>query len=164
MVHSHPPHPGSKGIADDHERVRGLLDALVAKVSEPVQDLDYIGECLRDLKRLDLPHHLWESEFFFPKVRQRCPALVPVLKRLLAEHEEMERLYAQLITELGAQVAHPSEQREVIARLERFARFALGHIEVEESYVLPVASDFLTADDWIEIGRPTALQTKKAGT
>ncbi len=165
MAHSQSQQPCAQGIADDHERVRELLDALAAQVSRRAPDVDCIGQCLRDLKRLDLPHRVWESEFFFPRVRQRCPALAPVLDRLEAEHDDLELLYAELVTELKEWGARgPAERRAVIARLERFARFALGHIEVEESYVVPVASDFLTADDWIDIGRPGGLQTTEALT
>ena len=36
--------------------------------------------------------------------------------------------------------------------VDRFASTAIGHMSVEERYIVPVAADFLTTKDWDEIG------------
>ena len=148
-------------VADDQQRVRALLNALDAQVQLPAPDLDCIRELLRELEPLDMPHHTWESEFFFPKVRQRCPALSPVLERLDVEHQKMEAFYTLLASELHARTVHASAHADgLIPQLESFARIALGHLEIEERYILPVAADFLSPADWIEIDRATSPPRK----
>lgn len=142
-------------VGDDHQRVRMLLKALAAELKMAAPKLDRIRQWLRELEPLDMPHQAWESELFFPKVRQRCPALGPVLDRVQSEHREMETLYRQLVSEvdaLGACQRQSVPAGALIARLERFTFMALGHMEVEERYIMPVAQDFLTAGDWVEIG------------
>ena len=65
----------------------------------------------------------------------------------------MEALYAELISEVETCLTHAyADRAPLIARLELLARIARGHMEVEERYIVPVAMEFLTADDWIQIG------------
>ena len=77
-------------------------------------------------------HHANENELLFPRIRERCPPLRPVLDRLQAEHGRDETAVRDLEHSL-------------------MAWQYMGHMEVEESYVLPVAMDYLTEADWLEL-------------
>lgn len=97
-------------------------------------------------------HHATESELLFPRIRERCPALQPVLERLEAEHERGGPAVRELERGLTAWQLMGDGRRDNFQSLVRtFARIYLGHMEVEENYVLPVAGDYLSAADWREL-------------
>jgi hemerythrin-like domain-containing protein len=97
-------------------------------------------------------HHANESELLFPLIRERCPALWPVLDRLLAEHGRGESAVRDLEHSLMAWQVMGDERREAFElMLGAYIEGYLGHMEVEESYVLPVAMDYLSAEDWSEL-------------
>ena len=97
-------------------------------------------------------HHAKESELLFPRIRERCPALRPVLDRLEAEHARGETAVRELERCLTAWHLIGDGRRDHFQSLvHNFTRLYLGHMEVEENYVLPVAGDFLSAADWREL-------------
>ncbi len=97
-------------------------------------------------------HHANESELLFPRIRERCPALRPVLDRLEAEHGRGESSVRELEHALGAWQVMGAERLEAFdLLLHAYAEGYLGHMQVEESYVLPVAMDFLSEADWREL-------------
>jgi hemerythrin-like domain-containing protein len=97
-------------------------------------------------------HHATESELLFPRIRERCPALRPVLDRLEAEHERGGPAMRELEHGLTAWQMLGAARREHFQSLvHTFTRVYLGHMEVEENYVLPVAGDYLSASDWREL-------------
>lgn len=97
-------------------------------------------------------HHASESELLFPRIRERCPALRPVLDRLEAEHARGETSVRELEHALSAWQLMGQTRREAFELLvETYCGTYLGHMEVEENYVLPVAMDYLSAADWREL-------------
>lgn len=97
-------------------------------------------------------HHTNESELLFPRIRERCPALRPVLDRLETEHERGEASVRELEHALNAWQLIGEARREAFELLlQAYTEGYLGHMEVEENYVLPVAMDYLSAVDWREI-------------
>jgi hemerythrin-like domain-containing protein len=97
-------------------------------------------------------HHATESELLFPRIRERCPALRPVLDRLEAEHQRGETDVGELERCLTAWQLMGDGRRDHFQSLVlNFTRVYLGHMEVEENYVLPVADDYLSAADWREL-------------
>nr|ART90220.1 hemerythrin HHE cation binding region [uncultured bacterium] len=104
-------------------------------------------------------HHASESELLFPRIRERCPALRPVLDRLEAEHERGEPAMRELQAALAAWERDGDVHRESFELLlEAHASTYLGHMEVEESYILPVATDYLSPADWRELEEALTLQ------
>ena len=97
-------------------------------------------------------HHVAESELLFPRIRERCPALQPVLDRLEAEHERGGTDMRELERSLTAwQLMGECRREHFRSLVHTFTRDYLGHMEVEENYVLPVAGDYLSAADWREL-------------
>jgi hemerythrin-like domain-containing protein len=97
-------------------------------------------------------HHATESELLFPRIRERCPALRPVLDRLEAEHDRGAPAMRELERGLtGWQLMGDARREHFQLLVHAFARVCVGHMEVEENYVLPVAGDYLSASDWREL-------------
>ena len=97
-------------------------------------------------------HHATESELLFPRIRERCPVLQPVLDRLEAEHDRARPAMHELDRALTAWQLMGDGRREHFQSLvHTYTRGYLGHMEVEENYVLPVAGDYLSAADWRDI-------------
>ena len=75
-----------------------------------------------------------------------------MLDRLEAEHERSDIAVRELQRALTAWQVMGDGRRESFQLLvHTHTTVYLGHIEVEESYVLPVAGDFLSAADWREL-------------
>jgi hemerythrin-like domain-containing protein len=156
-------------ILDEHRAMATVLRALLAATAPPrdphrAPDFDRLRAIVCYLD--DLParlHHACESEMLFPRIRERCPALRPVLDRLEAEHAQSDASLRELERALGAWQVMGSSRRDPFETLARaYASMYLGHIEVEESYILPVARDFLTDADWRELD--AALRARRGGT
>lgn len=136
---------GKSGLPPDFEALRAMLF--------------YLDEVPSRL------HHASEGELLFPRIRERCPALRPVLDRLEADHERGESSIRELEHALTAWQLMGDARRESFELLLRtYANVYLGHMEVEESYVLPVAIDYLSPADWRELEEALTLQRSQHGT
>src|SRR5205085_12658633 len=88
----------------------------------------------------------------FPRIRERCPPLVPVLDRLEAEHQRGEAEVRHLEHALAAfELLGDSRRTAFEEAANRFVAGYLGHLEVEEQYILPVAEQYLSEADWAEL-------------
>lgn len=149
-----PPH-ALQLIVDDHKALAGAIRAMrqavdASRHARRPPDFPALRALLAWLD--DVParmHHAHESTLLFPLIRARCPALRPVLDRLEGEHGRGERSVRELAQALGAWQAKGESRRESFElQLRIYADSYLGHMEVEENYVLPVAMDYLSAADW----------------
>ncbi|VTU27248.1 hemerythrin domain-containing protein [Variovorax sp. PBL-E5] len=152
-------------IREDHEALATVLGALrnaVERVGRSGQapDFDELRAMLFYLDEMPARmHHASESELLFPKIRERCPALHPVLDRLEAEHERCDCAVRELAHALTAWEVMGEVHRESFQLLlHAHGTLYLGHMEVEESYVLPVAADYLSPADWRELAEALAHQ------
>lgn len=145
-------------IIDEHQALATVIRALQEAVA-PARKVA-VRPCFDELRELllyldEMPaqvHHMNESELLFPCIRLRCPALRPVLDRLEAEHGRGESSVRDLEQALTAWQTQGEAHREPFERLlSAFSAGYLGHMEVEENYVLPVAMDYLSAADWGEL-------------
>jgi hemerythrin-like domain-containing protein len=151
-------HPALKIILDDHAALSRVLRALretVTSARRPGVPPDF--ERLRTLLFYmdEMParlHHSAEEQVLFPRIRERCPALRPVLDRLEAEHGRGEATVQGLERALTAWEFMGDERREAFELpLRVFVEGYLGHMEVEENYVLSVAQDYLSEADWLDL-------------
>jgi hemerythrin-like domain-containing protein len=123
---------GKSGVAPDFEQLRLMLF--------------YMDEMPARL------HHAIEGELLFPRIRERCPPLRPVLERLEAEHGRGESTVQELERALTAWQVLGSDRREAFELpLRVYVQGYLGHMEVEDNYVLPVAEEYLSEADWQEL-------------
>lgn len=163
--------PAIQLIVEDHQALaavlRALRDAVERAGRQPgsAPDFDAMRAMLFYLDEMPARvHHASESELLFPRIRERCPALRPVLDRLEAEHERGESAVRELEHALTAwQVMGEVHQESFELLVRTHVNGYLGHMEVEESYVLPVALDFLSPADWRELAEALTRQRSELG-
>ena len=147
-------HPALRRISEEHRATVVVLQAMQESCSSKAPaDFARLREILAWLDRPEArTHHELESSRLFPRIRERCPPLRPVLDRLLAEDKRCERTIDDLRQALASWELEGDTGREPFATLARmYIRSYLGYIEVEDGYVLQVAQDYLTESDWIEL-------------
>jgi branched-chain amino acid transport system ATP-binding protein len=111
-----------------------------------VMMLDYLDAYI------DRMHHPKEDRYLFRLLRLRAPHAVAAIEKLEAEHEAGPRHLAALRT-LVFSLAQ-GNQNDRAAYFEQMARFIDSlrtHMRFEETTVLPLAREVLTAEDWQEI-------------
>lgn len=142
----------------DYARLRDVLTALS-------RELDYqtaphggspnhpgMRRLMEQLRQVDMPDHIRMSHGLFARIGQRCPPLVPVLARIEQEQAQLAPMYLELVAALdrAPSIASP-DAAALVQQVKRFIDVVLGHLGVEENYILSVATDFLTAQDWIDL-------------
>lgn len=133
----------------DHaaERERGSLD------------IPRVRSLLERLHRVDIPQHVREDQRLFPRIRERCPPLGPVLVRIAEEHARLEPMCGELVAALDRETSQENPDHAGLAeQVRRLVDILLGQLGVEENYILPVAADFLTPQDWAEVESVTAAR------
>lgn len=151
-------HPALKIIVDEHADMARVLRALQNSATHDQgaaisPDFESMRRMLFYLDEMPARlHHRAEEDVLFPRIRERCPALHPVLDRLTAEHGRGESTVHGLERALTAWELVGDERREAFELpLRAFVNGYLGHMEVEENYVLPVAQDYLSEADWHDL-------------
>jgi hemerythrin-like domain-containing protein len=152
-------------IMEEHRALAAVLHALrdavghAGKSARP-PDFDALRAMLFYLDEMPARvHHATEGDLLFPRIRERCPVLRPVLDRLEAEQARGESAVRELEHALTAWEVMGSARRESFALLlNAFSERYLGHMEVEENYVLPVALDYLCESDWQELEQALSRQ------
>jgi hemerythrin-like domain-containing protein len=142
-------------IIEEHQAIAAVLRALQrgvdsARHSAAKPDFEQLRAMLVYLDEVPAHvHHTNENQLLFPMIRERCPALRPVIDRLEAEHARVEQAMRELGHALSAWQVMGEMRREAFELLARtYTDNYLGHMEVEEAYVLPVAMDYLGDADW----------------
>ncbi|MBX9871809.1 MAG: hemerythrin domain-containing protein [Burkholderiaceae bacterium] len=154
-----------------HERIQrtlDLLDRLITHVAQTGHDAQSRSAAADVLRYFDLAaplHHQDEELHVFPPLLAgEDAALQAVVRRLRAEHREMETLWAALRPtllrwcEAGASDTPDAALR---ARAERFVQLYAGHIPVEETLVFPVAQAGMDAVQQDAMGQE--MQARRRG-
>jgi hemerythrin-like domain-containing protein len=145
-------------ITDEHQALSAMLTSLSMLVARSRREaklppfdvlramLFYIDEFPERL------HHPKESTLLFPRVRARSPELAGVIDALDRDHAQGERAIRDLEHALLAfEVMGESRRTAFEQALERYQRFYLDHMSIEEREILPAARAHLSADDWKEL-------------
>lgn len=94
-------------------------------------------------------HHRKESELLFPALRAKAPLLGPVIDRLERDHAQGEQAIRALEHALLAYEVLGEPRRAAFEdAVQRYTRFYLEHMAVEETQLLPAARECFGADDW----------------
>lgn len=94
-------------------------------------------------------HHPKESDLLFPRLARAVPGLMPVIQRLEAEHMSGEGKVRELQHLLLAWELIGESRRSAFTDTARvYVAFYLAHMQTEETQLLPVAQQVLSADDW----------------
>src|SRR4051812_22282722 len=134
-------YPALKIILDEHTALGSVLRTLLATAScrkrGAAPDFEFMRDMLFYMDEMPVQHHhAVEEQLLFPRIRERCPPLRPVLDRLEAEHARGEAKVHNLQGALTAWQRAGAERRETFELLLRiYVDSYLGHMEVEENYV-----------------------------
>lgn len=113
-----------------------LLDAMIEYITEVPDKL----------------HHPKEDDFLFVKVRERIPEAGPLIDALQADHIEGPNHTRMLREALGR---YEQAGAAGFADFEKAARTYIEstftHLSTEETRLLPLARESLSADDWAGI-------------
>jgi hemerythrin-like domain-containing protein len=94
-------------------------------------------------------HHPKEDDFLFPAVASRDAGAAEVIEKLQDQHEDCVRKTAALAALLGAWTAgEEGAQAAFDQAAKSYIAFQWEHIRLEETEILPVARDALSAADW----------------
>lgn len=142
-------------IRDEHQALAAMLRSMPLLLAQARREqrlpdftllramLFYVDEFPERL------HHPKETELLFPRVREHCPELRPVLDRLDREHQEGELAIRELGHALLAFEVLGESRREACERaVQRYVSFYLEHMAVEETEILPAARQHLDDADW----------------
>lgn len=145
-------------IHDEHQALAAMLRSLTMLLQQARREgampdfavlramLFYVDEFPERL------HHTKESELLFPKLRARAPELAAVLDRLDADHARGEAAIRELEHALLAFEVLGEARRDAFEQAaDRYVRFYLEHMGIEEGEVLPAARRVLDAADWAEL-------------
>lgn len=142
-------------IHDEHQALAAMLRSLQmllaqARREKSMPDFDVLRAMLFYVDEFpERLHHTKESELLFPKVRERVPALGAVIDRLDAEHAKGEAAIRELEHLLLAfEVMGESRRQAFEDGVERYVRFYLEHMAIEEHEILPAARRELGDADW----------------
>ncbi len=98
-------------------------------------------------------HHEGEDELVWPKLLARCPAEATRVQAIADQHEDVSRLLAQAEARLGAWAAAPSTDNgaQLAGALVLLGNGLAEHLDQEEQFVLPLAADHLSVEEWAEL-------------
>jgi hemerythrin-like domain-containing protein len=145
-------------IRDEHTAVRSMLRSLQMMMRQGPGDaperffdvmramLFYIDEFPEKL------HHPRESDLLFPKLARARPDLLPVIRRLEFDHMRGEGKVRELQHLLLAWELLGESRREALREaVDTYVEFYLEHMRIEETQVLPAATQALGPADWREL-------------
>ena len=153
-------HPTSKVILDEHSALSAVLRSIALLLAEhrrraTLPDFAVLRAMLFYIDEFpEQRHHPKESDLLFPRLARVAPELMPVIRRLEAEHMQGEsRVRALQHLLLAWELIGESRRPAFSQAVDEYVRFYLDHMRVEETELLPVAERKLTQADWDEIGR-----------
>ncbi len=99
---------------------------------------DAASNIYRYFSTAGIHHHMDEEEDLFPILLETSPELTQMIRALRQDHQEMERLWAQLAP-LLADVDSIGDRQEFARTAAHFQAIYIAHIERENNDVLPAA-------------------------
>ena len=101
---------------------------------------------------LDRYHHPKENKYLFPALLERHPKSTNIIEQLGKQHGQGEKLLSNVAKALSAfeflGQAGFSRFRDAV---QEYIDFERNHIHLEETEILPLAKQHLTASDWLPI-------------
>lgn len=156
-------HESLRIIREEHAALAAMLRSLLLMVERgPKRDTAAFFSVLRAMlfyidefpERL---HHTKESDLLFPKIREVSGEVRDAIARLDRDHARGERAVRELQHLLTAWELMGDTRRGAFeGACERYIKFYLGHMRLEESVVLPAAERDLTEADWDELDQAFA--------
>jgi nucleotide-binding universal stress UspA family protein/hemerythrin-like domain-containing protein len=150
-------------IGDEHRSLAAVVRSLEFLVQEARQRnvppsfplIRAIVHYIREFpERL---HHPKEDAYLFRRLRERTSEFNETMDELERQHAVGRRLVDDLEQSVARYEADPATGFDAFAAaVERFADAQMQHMRLETKVILPAARQYLTEDDWAEIGRAFA--------
>lgn len=145
-------------INDEHQALSAMLRSLSLLLAQArrqgtMPDFDVLRAMLFYVDEFpEKLHHRKESEWLFPKLRQRCPELGAVIDALERDHHQGEHAIRSLEHALLAfEVMGEPRRADFEQAVESYIRFYLAHMATEEKELLPAARRAFEPADWAEL-------------
>ena len=128
--------------------LRRVLRDVTAHKAEP--DFELVATMLYYIDTFaDRCHHPKEDEHLFRRLRSRTTKTNTVLDELQRQHINLAAIMRCLEqTFVHWQGGAPRGLRPFSQTVDAYAESLWDHMQREEDYVLPMAREYLTADDW----------------
>lgn len=148
-------HKALRVIYDDHDRLGGVLHGMLfllhaIRDGGAPPDLKVFRAMLFYIRAYpDAVHHVKEDRYLFARLRMRTHDADDVLDKLEGQHADGDALirkmeHALARYELEGDAAFPA----LLATSESYAQFYFDHMRMEEEALIPLAQQWLTAEDW----------------
>lgn len=150
-------HSSLRVIRDEHAALSAMLRSLsmMVREGEPApESRDQHFAVLRSMlfyidEFPEKHHHSKESELLFPPVAQARPDMAAVIQRLEQDHAQGEHAVRELMHLLIAWECMGASRRAAFEQaVQRYVRFYLEHMQVEETQILPAAFQALSETQW----------------
>lgn len=136
-----------------HQALTGALDAapsLVGSAGESPDRVEVIGSYFENVLELLHVHHAGEDELVYPILEERCVEKREALERIEAQHRLLDEPMDHARTAIAAWRAAPSREggRAVVDLVGTVDETLRPHLRDEETTVLPIASAWMSAEEW----------------
>jgi len=145
-------------IQDEHQALSAMLRSLSMLLSQArrqgtLPDFEVLRAMLFYVDEFpERLHHSKESQWLFPRLREKVPELGPVLDKLERDHATGEKAIRDLEHALLAfEVLGDSRRAAFESAVERYIGFYLEHMATEENELLPAARRCFNEADWADL-------------
>ena len=144
-------------IRDEHRSLAAVLHAWLRLFKDAAgknarPDAALMKAMVRYIR--DFPvalHHPKEDDYLFRKLRERTSVANPELDELERQHVRDEQMVVELSALVDRYAAGDASVAEMEQGTSRYAQSIWEHMGREEGVILPLAQQYLTNDDWLEI-------------
>jgi hemerythrin-like domain-containing protein len=139
-----------------HQALMGALQAapgLVTSAGDSSERVDLIGSYCENVLEFLHVHHAGEDELIYPILEERLVEDKAMLERISAQHGLLDDPMDQARTAIGTWRTSPSTEgaRAVVSLITTIDETLRPHLEEEETEVLPVASAWLSPEEWAQL-------------
>ncbi|WP_428951759.1 hemerythrin domain-containing protein [Streptomyces sp. cg35] len=142
-----------------------LLGEMIAAVAPgDVKRAAVLAEHFADLRIGLINHHEGEDELLWPLMLARIGSESEVVLRMEAEHERVVETLdeANALVTQWAPTADAEIRDRLVAAIEKHRTVLVEHLDDEEAHLLPLAEQWLTAEEFGALGDHFAQHTPKS--
>ncbi|BDT87236.1 hemerythrin domain-containing protein [Nocardia cyriacigeorgica] len=142
---------------------RLLIELVAAVAPGDIERATVIAGHFRDYRLGLKNHHEGEDELLWPPLLARVDLGTDTILRMQAQHERVEATLAALDAAVPAweATAGADERDTLVAILADHRAVLLEHLDDEETTLLPLAAQHLTAAEWAAPGEHMVANTPK---
>jgi hemerythrin-like domain-containing protein len=151
-------HAAVQIIREDHSALTRVMRSLLVLLDRgpgngPERFFDVLRAMLFYIDEFpERLHHPKESALLFPKLGRAAPELLPIIRRLEADHMKGEGRVRELQHSLLAwELLGESRRDNFVSKAQAYVNFYVEHMHTEETQLLPVALRVLSNADWAEL-------------